>query len=278
MEKHKKSAIVKIPVIILAVWTILLCAVPCSAYDGILTVYPTDIVNLGTNYAPDYVGVDNGWADVSGTLNMYSGAYVAWGIYAYSGSEVNIYGGTIGNGYDIFVFDGANVTVYGTDFVVYDGTIDPSGDFFTVNDTGMLTGTYADGTVISLVFSSEAPIWLKDTSGADAMEVQIDIKPGSEQNSINLKSKGVVPVAVMATEDFFVDMIDLGTVDFAGAEPVNWSFEDVDEDGKDDIIFHFRTQELDLDQNSTEAMLTALLLNGDEISGTDEVRIVQPKK
>jgi len=37
-------------------------------------------------------------------------------------------------------------------------------------------------------------------------------------------------------------------------------------------------QELDLDKNSTEATLTACLLNGDEVSGTDGVRIVPSKK
>ena len=73
-------------------------------------------------------------------------------------------------------------------------------------------------------------------------------------------------------------MIDPSTVDFAGAEPVRWNFRDVDADGDEDIIFHFSKQELDLDKNSTEATLTACLLNGDEVSGTDGVRIVPSKK
>ena len=109
-------------VILLAIMAILLCAAPCGAYDGILTVGPTDIVNLGTNYAPDYIGVSS-YADVYGTLNMYSGAYVASGIFAFSGSEVNIYDSAIDNGfltalYGANVANVANVTVYGPKFEI----------------------------------------------------------------------------------------------------------------------------------------------------------------
>ena len=61
-------------------------------------------------------------------------------------------------------------------------------------------------------------------------EVDIDIKPGSDPNSINLKSKGVVPVAVLTTPDFDAATVDPATVEFAGASPVRWTMEDVDGD------------------------------------------------
>jgi hypothetical protein len=211
------------------------------------------------------------------TLNLLTDAIVHY-MDAYDGSIVNIYGG-IADQFGIAVFDGSTVTVYGTDFVVNNGTIDPSGNFFTVNGVGTLEVTYADGTTISLlVFSSDVPIYLVDTSGAGPIEVQIDIKPGSDQNNINFKSKGIVPVAILTTDDFDAAMVDPATAEFAGAAPEHWNLEDVDGDGDDDVIFHFRTQELELDQNSTEATLTALLLTGEEVSGTDQVRIVPSKK
>jgi hypothetical protein len=118
----------------------------------------------------------------------------------------------------------------------------------------------------------------------------IDIKPGSEQNNINLKSKGVVPVAVLTTDDFDAGTVDPATVEFAGAAPVRWKLADVDDDGDDDMMLHFRTQELGLDQDSTEATLTAQLMGqmtaqsteqvsgGAIVSGSDEVRIVSSKK
>jgi len=108
--------------------------------------------------------------------------------------------------------------------------------------------------------------------------VDIDIKPGSDPNSINLKSKGVVPVAVLTTDDFDASTVDPDTVEFAGAEPVRWTMEDVDGDGDMDMLFHFKTQELNLDGDSTEATLTGETVDGVQIEGTDTVNIVPKGK
>jgi predicted outer membrane repeat protein len=105
-------------------------------------------------------------------------------------------------------------------------------------------------------------------------EVSIDIKPGSYPNSINLSSKGRVPVAVLTTEDFDASTVDPVTVDFTGAAPLRWAWEDVDGDGDLDILFHFNTQELNLDENSTEATLNGMTYDGLVISGVDTVNIV----
>ena len=110
------------------------------------------------------------------------------------------------------------------------------------------------------------------------VEVTIDIKPGSDPNSINLKSKGVVPVAVLTTGDFDASTVDPDTVLFAGAAPLRWTMEDVDGDGDLDLLFHFKTQELDLDENSTEATLTGDTADGNPIQGTDTVNIVPKGK
>lgn len=80
----------------------------------------------------------------------------------------------------------------------------------------------------------------------------IDIKPGSDPNSINLRSKGVVPVVLLSTAEFDATTILGGDVYFAGAIAIRLNIEDVDGDGIDDVICHFRTQELDLDENSTD--------------------------
>ena len=106
------------------------------------------------------------------------------------------------------------------------------------------------------------------------MEIVIDIKPGSEPNSINLDSKGVVPVAVLTTDSFDASTVDPDTVLFAGAAPLHWALEDVDSDGDEDLLFHFKTQELDLDEYSTEATLTGQTFDGQVIQGTDAVNIV----
>jgi hypothetical protein len=103
-------------------------------------------------------------------------------------------------------------------------------------------------------------------------EVDIDIKPGSNPNSINLKSKGVVPVAVLTTDDYDATFIDPDTVTFASASPLRWAVEDVDGDGDADLLFHFKTQELG--ESSTSALLEGYTENGTYVWGTDTVNIV----
>jgi len=106
------------------------------------------------------------------------------------------------------------------------------------------------------------------------IEVTIDIKPGSYPNSINLGSMGVVPVALLTTDDFDATAVDPVTVLFAGASPLRWTTEDVDGDGDLDLLFHFETQQLDLVESSTEATLTGTTFGGQAIQGTDTVNIV----
>ena len=106
----------------------------------------------------------------------------------------------------------------------------------------------------------------------------MDIKPGSDPNSINLKSKGVVPVAVLTTDDFDASDVNPDTAEFADAQPVRWAMEDVDGDGDVDLLFHFKTRELDLDENSAEATLTGETYGGTPIQGTDTVKIVPKGK
>jgi len=121
--------------------------------------------------------------------------------------------------------------------------------------------------------SESCEVW--DPSG---LIVSIDIKPGSDPNSINLTSKGKTPVAVLTNDTFDATLIDPVSVLFAGASPVKWAVEDVDGDGDTDMIFHFKTQELELDGSSTEAELTGYVVGGLEFSGNDSVNIVPKAK
>jgi predicted outer membrane repeat protein len=108
--------------------------------------------------------------------------------------------------------------------------------------------------------------------------IAIDIKPGSDPNSINLNSKGVVPVAVLTTVDFYALEIAPASCVFANAQPLRWTMEDVDRDGDLDMLFFFKTQELNLNSDSTEGELTGLTENGVKIEGSDFVNIVPKSK
>jgi hypothetical protein len=109
------------------------------------------------------------------------------------------------------------------------------------------------------------------------LNVAIDIKPGGFPNSINLKSKGNVPVAILSSPTFDAATFDRGTVVFAGAPAlsIGGSPEDVNGDGLLDLVLHFSTQSLNLMSGDTEACLTGKTLSGQEFKGCDSVNIVK---
>jgi len=101
----------------------------------------------------------------------------------------------------------------------------------------------------------------------------IDVKPGSDRNPINLKGKGVIPVAILTTDDFDAATVDGAAVRFAGAEAVHGGHvEDVDGDGAADWIGHFNTQDAKAAlQGETEATLV-IIEDGDVVAeGSDAV-------
>jgi hypothetical protein len=123
-------------------------------------------------------------------------------------------------------------------------------------------------------------IILAGVSSANAviLEVDIDIKPGSFPNSINLTNNGVIPVAILTTDTFDATMVDPSRVWFgpAGAAMIHRKAheEDVDEDGDLDLVFHFYTQETALACGDIEAELTGETLDGKSIEGVGEVNLL----
>jgi hypothetical protein len=109
------------------------------------------------------------------------------------------------------------------------------------------------------------------------IDVTIDVKPGSYPNSINLKSKGNIPVAILSSSAFDATTVDRNTVVFAGASPlsIGQTPEDVNGDGLLDVVLHFKTQDLNLQVGDTKACLSGKTLAGQEFKGCDSVRIVK---
>lgn len=105
--------------------------------------------------------------------------------------------------------------------------------------------------------------------------VDLDIKPGSDTNPVNLKSKGVIPVAILGGADFDVTDVDVDSLSFGpdGASEAHGEghVEDVNDDGYDDLVLHFDTQESGIAEGDTEAMLTGQTIGGVAIEGVDSI-------
>jgi len=106
--------------------------------------------------------------------------------------------------------------------------------------------------------------------------VAIDIKPGSDPNSINPRNRGVIPVAILTTDTFDATTVDPTTVRFGvtgtEAAPVQTALEDVDGDGDTDMILHFNTQETGIVCGDTSASLTGETFGGQAIQGSDSIK------
>jgi hypothetical protein len=120
--------------------------------------------------------------------------------------------------------------------------------------------------------------------GAPAVTVKLDIKPGSETNTINPSSRGIVPVAVLSTDSIDATTLDPATVCFGDAETPGERdctvahgkahFEDVDSDGDIDIVLGFDTDETGIDPGDGEACLSGETFDGVAVSGCEAITTV----
>jgi hypothetical protein len=122
-------------------------------------------------------------------------------------------------------------------------------------------------------------------------------------NPLNVKSKGVLPVAILGTADFDVTQVDVTTVELAGmpAIPDQYGFEDVatpfngvanDDcldctelggDGMLDLVLYFYRQDIVDAIGSVEdgdclyPTFTGALFDGTPIEGSDPLSIIKKK-
>jgi hypothetical protein len=125
-----------------------------------------------------------------------------------------------------------------------------------------------------------------DIAGAeDALRelrlVVIDIKPGENQADINTKSRGKLPLAILSSRTFSApQMVDTSTLTFGatGRERslafCNRNGEDVNGDGRLDLVCHFNTRDTELKRSDRQAVLKGRTVQNGLIEGSDDVRIV----
>ncbi len=126
------------------------------------------------------------------------------------------------------------------------------------------------------------------------IEVAVDIKPGSCPNPVNVKSSGVLPIAILGTEDVNVITIDPTSIRLAGVEPLRSGYEDVagpvsdsndcnctteGPDGFLDLTLKFKTQRIveaigDVNDGDVLTLeLTGVLFGERPIEGADCILI-----
>jgi hypothetical protein len=114
------------------------------------------------------------------------------------------------------------------------------------------------------------------------LDVSVDIKPGSSPNTINPKSHGVIPVAILSTDTFDATSVDPLSVEFgpSGATEMHGKgyIKDVNHDGKPDLVLHFKTQATGIQCGDTSASLTGETVDGDSMQGSDSIKTVGCKK
>lgn len=135
--------------------------------------------------------------------------------------------------------------------------------------------------------------------GWPAVAVDIDIKPGSCPNPFNVGSRGVLPVAVLGSEDLDVNTIDPVSIRLAAVAPLRSSLEDVaapvadanecesgmaGPDGYMDLTVKFKTQQIvsellcahgePLAAQALLLTLTGVLHDGTPIEGSDWVLVL----
>lgn len=154
----------------------------------------------------------------------------------------------------------------------------------------LLKLTVAVGLVVALLI----PVGM--ALAVAVIPVDVDIKPASCPNPLNVGSKGVVSVAILGSEGFDVTQVDPDTVLLEGVAPLRWSLEDVatpyevncngschdlGPDGYLDLTLKFKIQEIVavlgtvVDGEVLLLELTGNLFAGIPIMGYDEVVVIK---
>ena len=114
-----------------------------------------------------------------------------------------------------------------------------------------------------------------------SLSLLLDIRPGSDDNPVNSKSNGALPVAIYGSEEIDVTEIDLATLMLEGMslrEKGNsgklGSFEDINGDSILDLLLHFDLSELAFNASTDMYTLSGAMLDGMALEGFDSIRAV----
>ena len=150
--------------------------------------------------------------------------------------------------------------------------IAPDGDIVAAGWTG--TGCTAVGCFLNFGLA-------RYEGDPPAVEVDIDVKPGSAENSI-IAGTGALPVAILSTSAFDATTVNASSVCFGDANTASerdctemhgrGHVEDANGDGDADLVLHFDAAETGIEVGDTTACLTGRTNTGVAIQGCDVIR------
>jgi len=110
--------------------------------------------------------------------------------------------------------------------------------------------------------------------------IEIDIKPGSDPNCLNINGKGVIPVSINGSDEFDVFDVDVYSLAFAGLDvrvKINDTpqcrYEDWNGDGYTDLVCNFEDNPDNWSPDNGTATLAGELFDGTPIQGSDTICI-----
>lgn len=261
----------------------------CDNGNGMITASPHHLLPTGGSYEFDFDG-DPGFKSVmvgtseqhtTFTAGLQGGAVltIVWtpGYSAWEQLKVTLDGHDM-LGRSINAGAGANGQL--------DAQLGAPGDlwYFTeVFEFGPLTDASHSLTIWSLNGNGVGFDYIK--LEAKLIEVDIDIKPGSDPNCFNNNGHGVIPVAILGSETFDVTTIDPGSVQLQGlavrmvgkSDKLLAHIEDVNGDGWDDLVVQIQDGDETFASGSGTATLSGYLypeFGGTRIEGTDSICVV----
>jgi uncharacterized delta-60 repeat protein len=155
-------------------------------------------------------------------------------------------------------------------------------------NTGLGVALQPDGNLVVVGVTGEFGTGVTDFGVArflgsvTPLKVTVDVRPDSADNVVPLNSNGVLPVAILTTSTFDAATVDSRSVCFGDADtPAERSCtarqpdghrEDVNGDGRPDLLFQYEIAKTGIDPGDTEACLTGKTLSGSAIKGCDGIR------
>ena len=115
--------------------------------------------------------------------------------------------------------------------------------------------------------------------------INIEVRPGSgEYAPVNPKSRGNIPVALLSSAEFNALTVDYQSLTFGatGTEAsllrCNREGQDIDGDGRPDLVCHFDTQTADFEPGDSEAVVKGKTTAGRAFEGRGHIRTVGGKR